>query len=165
MLFVFHLKEMKREKKYFCLCYFLQLKSEVIYNENYKNWGFEIWFLFVCWSKGNYNLMQIWYYTKHQGEENELSLMFRKQTVTPQITSINNLCVCCCCCFFFHSKASPLPSELGIAGKNTNQVFYLGCFHYDLNTSTISYLFQGTLHPIERRKGCSGKTMPRWRKK
>lgn len=52
--------------------------------------------LFVEVSGGNYNLMQIWLYTKHQGDANELSLMFRKQTVTLLITSINDLRVCRC---------------------------------------------------------------------
>lgn len=43
--------EVERKNVSVCACYFLQLKLEVIYNENDKNWGFEIRFLFVCWSK------------------------------------------------------------------------------------------------------------------
>ena len=47
----FERNEVERKNVSVCACYFLQLKSEVIYNENDKNWGFQIPFLFVCWSK------------------------------------------------------------------------------------------------------------------
>ena len=100
--------------------------------------------LFVEVSGGNYNLMQIWQYTKHQGDENELSLMFQKQTVTLQITSINDLRVCrcnretmsesnrllfvclfCflsvgCCCFFL------IPNVSTSILTNTGSLFYRG---------------------------------------